>query len=61
MADQKAGTVLLSDGTVLPITNYFDEWGEDCEPEDAVTCVAGTDAFGWLSIDLTEFDWPTVH
>lgn len=53
--------VVLNDGTELPITNYFDIYGEECPPDQAVSCVAGTDDFGWLSIDLTEFEKITVH
>lgn len=44
----------------LPIVAFYDENGEDCEPEDAVTCVAGDDEFGWLTIKL-ERDHVTVH
>lgn len=47
-----AGFVLLDDGTQLPITDYFDADGDDCEPARATVCVAGTDDFGWLTIDL---------
>lgn len=60
MADDE-NVVVMSDGTEIPITNYFDEWGEECEPDDAVTCVAGSDSYGWITIDLTEFEQITVH
>jgi len=52
-------TVTLRDGTVLPITEFLDVFGEDCEPIDAVVCIAGTDEFGWLDIEI--FPPETVH
>ena len=34
-----------------------DEDGDDCDPEDAVACVAGPDRDGmWVSIDLKQFE-----
>lgn len=47
----EGGYVLLADDTVLPITNFFDEDGDDCGCEDAVTIVAGSDAYGWLTVE----------
>jgi hypothetical protein len=48
---------LTEDGQELPITNAFDGYGDDCDIEDAVACVAGPDRDGmWLQIDLTMFD-----
>lgn len=35
------------DGDVFPVTNWFDDCGEECEPEEAKTCVAGPMADGW--------------
>lgn len=58
---EEDGFCLLADGTVLPVTNWFDERGDDCGPEDAVWCVAGRDGFGWLSIDLSDGVDGTVH
>ena len=52
--------VTLLDGTVLPISDYFDEYGEDCEPEEAVVIVAGTDELGWVSVPIDEIDWEGV-
>ena len=48
---------VMEDGQELPITNAFDEDGDDCNPEDAVACVAGPDRDGmWVSIDLKQFE-----
>ncbi|MDW9880494.1 hypothetical protein GOA90_25235 [Sinorhizobium meliloti] len=44
--------VVLSDGEVLPITDFFDDEGDDCEPADAVECVAGRDGYGWMTIAI---------
>ena len=52
-------TVTLRDGTVLPITDFLDIYGDDCEPADAVVCIAGTDEYGWLDVEI--FPPETVH
>lgn len=59
--NRKLGIVLLTDGTELPITDFFDLDGDECAPENAVSCVAGSDEYGWLSIDLSDFERKTVH
>lgn len=50
----------LDDGTVLEITDFFDEDGEACDADSAVTCVA-TDNNHWWVIDLTCFETATQH
>lgn len=57
--DLDAGMVRLADGTELPITDWFDCDGDDCEPENAVTIVAGSEAFGWIDVELSRAE--TVH
>lgn len=42
-----------SDNVVLPVTDWLDTDGEQCDPEHAVVCVAGEDGYGWLTIELT--------
>lgn len=44
-----------ADGFVHPITNWYDADGDECGPDDAVFCMAGTEG-RWYSIDLTEFE-----
>jgi hypothetical protein len=39
--------LVLGNGTYLPVTNWVDADGEDCDPEDAVVGVAGSDDHGW--------------
>lgn len=46
------GFVVTDDNEVLPITNMFDEFGDDCNADEAVAIVAGRDGYGWLSIDV---------
>lgn len=53
--------VILDDGTELPVTNWFDDDGDECDPDDAITCIAGTDEDGWLTIDLRQFGEATYH
>ena len=44
---------VIDDNEVLQVTNFIDQWGEDCEFDDAVVCVAGPDANGkWVTIDI---------
>jgi hypothetical protein len=48
---------VLEDGSLVPITNLFDAWGDECAPEDAVSAVAGpTQEGSWISLDLAEFE-----
>lgn len=46
-------TVILEDGEVLQITHAFDDDGDECGLEDAVSIVAGPDRGGrWMTIDI---------
>lgn len=57
MINVALGVAVMEDGQELPVTNAFDEDGDDCDPEDAVACVAGPDRDGmWVSIDLKQFE-----
>ncbi len=49
--------VLLNNGETLPITNMFDADGDECDPDEAVSVVAGADGLGWWSVPL-EFTAP---
>lgn len=52
----------MSDGTTLPITEFIDENGDDCDPDDAVVVIAGNDNFGWISVEILEgYEPVTVH
>lgn len=46
---------LLEDGTVIPITNWLDQDGEECPPSAAMVCIAGSEAMGFWVIDLEHF------
>lgn len=48
--------IMLSDGTYLPITNWFDEYGDECDKSEAVLCVAGMDGHSWWSVDMRGFE-----
>lgn len=52
--------VLLSDDTVLPIASFYDDDGDECEPCVAIELVAGTDDYGWVTIDIHDTD-RTIH
>lgn len=51
----------LDDSRVIPITNWIGINGQDCLPNEAIVCVAGSDETGWFTIDLLAFEVPTVH
>lgn len=53
--------VLLDDGTVLPITDMFDDDGEECDADEAVSIVAGIQGVGFLAIDMDDLMPITVH
>lgn len=62
MINVTQGVALTEDGQILPITNSYDEDGDDCDPAEAVACVAGPDKDGlWLSIDLRLFEKASVQ
>jgi hypothetical protein len=51
---------VASNGVVYPITHFFDEWGDDCEPGEALTCLAGAGKT-WFTINLTQYQPPVLH
>jgi len=51
----------LSNNVIVPIVKWLDPWGEACEREQAVVCVAGDPQQGWFTIVMAEFEPPTVH
>ena len=53
---------ILSSGGAIPITNWLDASGDECEADDAMVAVAGPDADGrWFSIDLSNFEPSLLH
>lgn len=50
------GIAILSDGQEVPITNWFDTDGDDCEYADAVSCACGPDFDGnFYAVSLGSF------
>ena len=55
--NRTAKIAVLENGEAIPITNWFEAGGDECDPSDAVTCVAGPCSNGkWYSIDLREYE-----
>jgi hypothetical protein len=52
---------LLSNDALVPIVEWVGRDGEPCSPWDAVSCVCGSDEFGWFSVDLSAYPTMTVH
>lgn len=62
MVNVALGVAITEDGEEIPVTDAFDEDGDDCDLEDAVACTAGPDKDGlWLTIDLRQFDGVTLQ
>ena len=59
----KHGMVLLSDGSVLPVLEYYDHSGscEAVDPEDATQMVAGNDTYGYWCVVVAEFKTVEIH
>lgn len=51
---------ILTDDTILPITDFYDSDGNDCEPISAAACVAGREGM-WFAIDTSKFNAGTMH
>jgi hypothetical protein len=49
--DLDRSLALTDTGVVLVIDTFFDEFGDECDADDAVACVA-TDGWSWFAIDL---------
>lgn len=50
----EAAIYVAEDGAAFPITNWFDEDGDECPRSEAVACVAG-DGGCWFSLSLADF------
>lgn len=56
------GVVLMVGGSTVPVTNWLDDDGEECDAQDAVMAVAGPSIDGrWHTLDLAEFEAADVH
>lgn len=49
-----AGLFLDETGHTYPVTNWFDEDGDECPREEAATCVAGQGGC-WFSLSIADF------
>jgi len=48
---------VLDTGEEIVITDWFDDQGDERDPDDAVVAVAGPDDLGrWFAIDLAAFE-----
>lgn len=56
------GVVVMDDGQCVPITNVFDEDGDECDLDDEVySLVAGPVDGQWLALEIGDDPYPTVH
>lgn len=54
--NRKLGIAILSDGQEIPVTNWFDMDGNECDYADAVACACGPDFDGnWYAVALGSF------
>lgn len=52
---------ISDDGEQFPVDHYLDEFGDECDADDAAVLIAGCDATGWVAIDLSAFDEVAIH
>jgi hypothetical protein len=60
--DKAAGLITLSDGCILPVTNWLDDDGDDLPSfEGAEAWIAGTDSCGWMAGPMSMFWHHSTH
>lgn len=53
---------VMEDGQTITITDWFDDEGDECSPEEATGAVAGPLASGqWVAIALSAFAEIKLH
>lgn len=56
------GIAILSDGQQIPVTNWIDIDGNECDYGDAVACAAGPDFDGnWYAVALGSFSGAIIQ
>lgn len=56
------GIAILSDGQEVPITNWIDIDGNECDYADAVACACGPDVDGnWYAVALGSFTGAVIQ
>ncbi len=51
------GTALFNDGTMMYVDDFYDDSGDECDPEDASFCVIKDDDLQkYWSVDLSKFE-----
>lgn len=53
--NRKRRVAMLENGDLIEVTHWLDCEGEFCDADEAVVCVAGSEALGWWTIDLSHF------
>lgn len=60
--NRAAGLVLMADGSTVPVTNWLDADGDECDWQDARVAVAGPASDGrWHMLDLDDFEEVETH
>lgn len=59
--NRQSGLVIFDNGEAFEVTHWIDEFGEECDPEDAVMAVSPAPNGLWADIDLTFLSNFTVH
>lgn len=59
--NRSSGVALLSNDAIVPVTNWFDFEGDECEEHLATTCVCGDADNGWFAVDLSDFTWGPLN
>jgi hypothetical protein len=53
--------VHMTDGTMLPIVEFYDDDGAECDPDDAIGCSAGTEEYGFVDITIVATEPVYLH
>lgn len=54
-------SAILDDGRICEITNFLDDDGDECAPEDAIACVVKGGESEWYLADIQEFAHQSEH
>jgi hypothetical protein len=59
--NRHARIAVSEDDVIYPILAFYDAYGDQCGPDDATVCVAGSNVTGWVALDLNDFIPTHLH
>ena len=52
---------IMDDGSMCPITNMLDEFGDECEPDECVCIIVHESQDRWIVYELDQMEFVTAH